>query len=146
MKNPPGANGLIYLPYLIGERTPLLDPFARAAFIGLDVTHNLEHMYRAILEGISFALRENYEIYSEDMGILVKQLAFCGGGAQNILLRKIITSNLKREILLLENPLDCAAIGDTIIASIAIGLFSFVLLWNEFFIAFVLTTRSFSKA
>jgi len=120
-KIPAGSNGLIYLPYIIGERTPLLDPFARAAFIGLDITHNLEHMYRAILEGISFALRENYEIYSEDMKILVKQLAFCGGGAQNSLLRKIIASNLKREILLLENPLDCAAIGDTIIASIAMG-------------------------
>lgn len=120
-KIPAGANGLVYLPYIIGERTPLLDPLARAAFIGLDITHNLEHMYRAILEGISFALRENLEVYQEDMKISIKQLAFCGGGAQNSLLRKIIASNLKRKILILKNPLDCAAIGDAILFSIAIG-------------------------
>ncbi|MEM4521949.1 MAG: FGGY family carbohydrate kinase [Nitrososphaeria archaeon] len=119
----PGSSGLIYLPYIIGERCPLMDPLARAAFIGLDINHGIEHMYRAILEGIGFALRENYEVYVKDMGIGISYLAFCGGGAQNTLLRKIIVSNLKVDGLLLENPIDCAALGNVMLFLKSIGFF-----------------------
>jgi len=97
---PPGSSGLLYLPYIIGERCPLLDPLARAAFIGLDMSHGIEHMYKAMLEGISFALRENYEVYVKEMDIDIRYLAFCGGGAQNTLLRKMIASNFKVDGLL----------------------------------------------
>lgn len=120
---PAGSGGLIYLPYIIGERCPLRDPLARAAFIGLDVNHGLGHMYRAILEGMSFALRENYEVYVKDMGVKIGCLTFCGGGAQNPLLRKIIVSNLKVEGLMLENPIDCAALGNTMLLLKSLGFF-----------------------
>ncbi len=120
---PPGSGGLIYLPYIIGERCPLMDPLARAAFIGLDVNHGIEHMYKAVLEGIGFALRENYEVYIKDMGVEISYLAFCGGGAQNAMLRKIIVSNLKVDGLLLENPIDCAALGNTMLFLKSIGFF-----------------------
>ncbi|MCX8188459.1 MAG: FGGY family carbohydrate kinase [Nitrososphaeria archaeon] len=120
---PPGSGGLIYLPYIIGERCPLMDPSARAAFIGLDINHGIEHIYRSVLEGIGFALRENYEVYVKDMGIRIDYLAFCGGGAENRLLRKIIVSNLKFDGLLLENPIDCAALGNVMLFLKSIGFF-----------------------
>ena len=120
---PPGSGGLLYLPYIIGERCPLLDPLARAAFIGLDMNHGVEHMYKAMLEGISFALRENYEVYVNEMGIDIRYLAFCGGGAQNALLRKMIASNFKVDSLLLENPIDCAALGNSMLLLKTLGFF-----------------------
>ncbi|MEM3404304.1 MAG: FGGY family carbohydrate kinase [Nitrososphaeria archaeon] len=120
---PAGSGGLLYLPYIIGERSPLLDPLARAAFIGLDINHGVEHLYKAILEGVSFALRENYEVYLNDMGIRIKYLAFCGGGARNMRLRKTIASNLKVEGVLLENPIDCAALGNTMLFLNSIGFY-----------------------
>ncbi|MEM2744679.1 MAG: FGGY family carbohydrate kinase [Nitrososphaerota archaeon] len=120
-KIPAGSNGLLYLPYIIGERVPILDPFARAAFIGLDINHRIEHMYRAILEGISFALRENLEVYQKDMNIKIKYLSFSGGGAENILMRKIIASNLKMKISLIENSVDCAAIGNAMLFLTSLG-------------------------
>ena len=112
---PAGSEGLLYLPYIIGERSPLLDPIARAAFIGLDINHGIEHLYKAVLEGISFALRENHEVYINDMGVKIRYLAFCGGGATNLQLRKMVASNLKVKGVLLENPIDCAALGSTML-------------------------------
>jgi glycerol kinase len=59
---PAGAEGLVFLPYLTGERTPHLDPFARGAFVGLTARHTAAHMARAVMEGVVFSLRDGLEI------------------------------------------------------------------------------------
>jgi xylulokinase len=61
----PGAEGLLFLPYLTGERTPYPDPLARGAFVGLTVRHDLAHLTRAVLEGVAFGLRDSFEEAAE---------------------------------------------------------------------------------
>ena len=77
-----GAEGLQFLPYLAGERTPHLDPHARGALIGLTLAHGRGHVVRAIMEGVTFALRDSLEIM-EQLGVPVKQVRAGGGGAKN---------------------------------------------------------------
>jgi xylulokinase len=79
---PPGAEGLYFLPYLAGERTPHLDPHARGAFIGLTLAHGRGHMVRAVLEGATMALGDCLEII-RSLGVPVKQIRVTGGGAKN---------------------------------------------------------------
>lgn len=86
---PPGAEGLTYLPYLMGERTPHLDPNARGAFIGLQYGHKKEHFVRAILEGVAFSLTDCVEAIRE-MGVDIPQLSACGGGSHSALWRQIL--------------------------------------------------------
>lgn len=85
----PGSNGLIFLPYLVGERTPYPDPNARGCFIGLTITHNRAHMTRAILEGVSFGLRDSLEILRE-LKVPIKEVRVYGGGAKSELWRQIL--------------------------------------------------------
>ncbi len=79
---PTGAEGLQFLPYLAGERTPHLDPHARGALIGLTLAHGRGHIVRSILEGVTYALRDSFEII-EGLGVPVKQVRAGGGGAKN---------------------------------------------------------------
>jgi xylulokinase len=79
---PAGAEGLQFLPYLAGERTPHLDPHARGALIGLTLAHGRGHIVRAIMEGVTYALRDSLAII-EDLGVPVKQVRAGGGGAKN---------------------------------------------------------------
>lgn len=78
----PGADELFYLPYLAGERTPHMDPFARGAFAGLSLAHDDRHMARAVIEGISFALKDSL-VLMERLGISPDQLFVVGGGARS---------------------------------------------------------------
>src|SRR5438067_7122101 len=79
---PSGADGLLWAPYLMGERTPHLDPNARAALIGLTAFHTQGHVVRAILEGVAFSLRDSFSLYSE-MGVPVRNIRLGGGGARS---------------------------------------------------------------
>src|SRR3954470_7399577 len=79
---PPGAEGLLFLPYLAGERTPHADPNARGAFVGLTMAHTRGHMTRAIMEGVTYSLRDCLEII-EERGVSVKQVRASGGGAKS---------------------------------------------------------------
>lgn len=79
---PAGAEGLQFLPYLTGERTPHLDPHARGAFVGLTLSHTRGHLTRAIMEGVTYSLRDSYAIVTE-LGVPVKQIRASGGGAKN---------------------------------------------------------------
>ena len=79
---PAGAEGLQFLPYLAGERTPHLDPRARGALIGLTLAHGRGHIVRAIMEGVTFALRDSLAII-EDLGVPVREVRAGGGGAKN---------------------------------------------------------------
>jgi len=80
----PGSEGLLFLPYLIGERTPHLDPRARGAFFGLTARHGRAHMTRALMEGVLFSLKDSLEIM-RGLGIVPAQLRATGGGARSAL-------------------------------------------------------------
>ncbi|MDF2669566.1 MAG: xylulose kinase [Paenibacillus sp.] len=79
---PPGSGGLLFTPYLVGERTPHADASIRASFIGLDAAHGLSHMTRAVLEGITFSLRQSVDILRQ-AGNRIDRMVSIGGGAKN---------------------------------------------------------------
>ncbi len=83
-----GAEGLFFLPYLTGERTPHFDPDAKGAWIGLTVRHGRSHLVRSVLEGATYAMRDSLELIRE-MGVAITQVRLSGGGARNALWRKI---------------------------------------------------------
>jgi xylulokinase len=79
---PPGAGGLLWAPYLMGERTPHLDPNARGALVGITAQHTRAHVIRAVLEGVAFSLRDTFTIFRE-LGVPVKSIRLGGGGARS---------------------------------------------------------------
>jgi xylulokinase len=85
---PPGSEGLVFLPYLTGERTPHLDPFARGAFFGLTARHRIPHLTRAVMEGVVCSLRECLELIRE-AGAPIEQIRATGGGARSGFWRRL---------------------------------------------------------
>ncbi|MBW3625060.1 MAG: xylulokinase [Armatimonadetes bacterium] len=85
---PPGSEGLVFLPYLTGERAPHPDPYARGVFFGASIRHKQEHMIRSVLEGVAYGLRDSFEIMKE-MGVPMSQVRASGGGARSSLWRQI---------------------------------------------------------
>ena len=88
-KTPIGANRLIYLPYLNGERTPHLDPDCRGVFFGLSSMHTKADIARAVMEGISYSLKDCRDIL-EEMGVKADDMMACGGGAKNAVQRQMM--------------------------------------------------------
>ena len=120
---PPGAEGLIFLPYLVGERTPLMDPEARGAFIGLSTRHGRGHLARAVMEGVTFALRQALEVSLSLSPTPVTQIIAAGGGAESTLWRGIQTDvfNLPLQKSLLTEQ---TGIGAAMLAGIGTGVYS----------------------
>ena len=87
-KAPPGCDGLLWAPYLMGERTPYLDPAARGMLVGLTASHRRSHVIRAILEGVAFSLRDTFTIFRE-MEVPVTKIRLGGGGARSPLWRQV---------------------------------------------------------
>ena len=87
-KVPPASDGLLWTPYLLGERTPHLDPEARAAFVGIHAGHTRNHFVRAVMEGVAFSLQDTFTLFAE-LGIPVKGVRLGGGGARGKLWRRI---------------------------------------------------------
>ena len=87
-KIPAGSDGVLWAPYLMGERTPHLDPHARAALVGLAASHTCGHVVRAILEGVAFSLKDSFSIF-EEMQVPVGSVRLGGGGARSALWRQI---------------------------------------------------------
>jgi xylulokinase len=87
-KVPPASDGLLWTPYLLGERTPHLDPEARAAFVGIHAGHTRNHFVRAVMEGVAFSLQDTFTLFAE-LGIPVKGVRLGGGGARGKLWRQI---------------------------------------------------------
>jgi xylulokinase len=85
---PPGSEGLVFLPYLSGERTPHLDPAARGAFVGLTTRHGIPHLTRAVMEGVVFSLRDSLEIM-RGLAVPMEQIRATGGGARSVLWREL---------------------------------------------------------
>ncbi|MCB2307909.1 xylulokinase [Clostridium estertheticum] len=116
-----GSKGLIYLPYLMGERTPYSDPDAKGSFIGLNITHTRGDMTRSILEGVCFGLRDSLEIL-KSMGVEVKEVRVSGGGSKSTLWKQILASvfNLKVSSI---NSKEGPAYGAAILAAVGCGLY-----------------------
>lgn len=121
---PPGAEGLIFLPYLSGERTPHKDPYARGAFIGLSLKHTRAHMARAVLEGVAFAMRDSLEIIRE-MGVPIEQVRASGGGARSALWRQI-QADVNKTPLVTTNIDEGPAYGAALLATVETGLYKSV--------------------
>jgi xylulokinase len=120
----PGAEGLLFLPYLSGERTPHKDPFAKGAFIGLSLRHTRSHMARAVLEGVAFGMRDSLEIIRE-MGVPIDQVRASGGGARSALWRRI-QADVNQAPLVLINVDEGPAYGAALLATAATGLYGSV--------------------
>jgi len=118
---PPGAEGLLFLPYLTGERTPHADPHARGAFVGLTTRHHLGHLTRAVLEGVSFGLRDSLELM-RGLGIRSEQVRVSGGGARSALWRQILADVFETEIVTL-NVTQGAAYGAALLAGVGVGVY-----------------------
>ena len=113
---PAGADGLLWTPYLMGERTPHLDPEARAVLAGLTASHTRGHIVRAILEGVAFSLKDTFTIFDE-MNVPVKNIRLGGGGARSRLWRQIQADVYGHEIEIVEAE-EGAAYGAAILAGV----------------------------
>jgi xylulokinase len=117
---PTGAEGVLWAPYLMGERTPHLDASARAALLGLSTSHKRSHVVRAILEGVAFSLRDTLTIFAE-MGVPVGKIRLGGGGAKSVLWRQIQADVYGRDVEVLEAE-EGAAYGAAILAGVGAGV------------------------
>jgi xylulokinase len=117
---PPGSDGLLWTPYLMGERTPHLDAHARAALIGLTASHTRGHVIRAILEGVTFSLRDTFTIFAE-MQVPVSRIRLGGGGAQSRLWRQIQADVYGHDVEIVEAE-QGAAYGAAILAGVGAGI------------------------
>ena len=115
----PGAEGLLFLPYLTGERCPHPDPNARGAFVGLTLRHGKAHMTRAVLEGVSFGLRDSLELI-RTLGVPIEQVRASGGGARSPLWRQIQADVFGTELVLI-NVTEGAAFGAALLAGVGVG-------------------------
>jgi len=117
--SPPGANGLLFLPYFSGERTPIHDPQAKGTWFGLNLTHTRGDMFRAVLEGIAHGTNHVFEAYRE-VGEVPKRLLGVGGGTKNEIWLKA-TSDISGLTQILCDTTVGAAYGNAFLASVAIG-------------------------
>jgi xylulokinase len=121
----PGSDGLFYLPYLTGERTPHPDPLARGAFVGLTVRHKRAHMTRAVLEGVAYGLRDSFELMKQAGIADIQQVRISGGGAKSPLWRQILADVFGAELVTV-NTAEGAAYGAALLAATGTGAFASV--------------------
>ena len=123
-KIPAGSEGLIFLPYLMGERTPYSDPYAKGCFIGLNITHTRAHMTRAILEGVAFGLKDSLQLV-RNLNIPINEVRVSGGGAKSKLWRQILADIFEARIDMI-NSVDGPSYGAAVLAAVGAGRFSSV--------------------
>lgn len=123
-KIPPGADGLLWTPYLLGERTPHLDSSARAALVGLTASHTRGHIVRAILEGVAFSLRDTFTLFQE-MNVPVQSIRLGGGGARSLLWRQIQADVYGHSVELVAAE-EGAAYGAALLAGVGAGVWTSV--------------------
>jgi xylulokinase len=119
----PGSEGLIFLPYLTGERTPHPDPLARGAFVGLTVRHTQAHLTRALLEGVAFGLRDSFELMKRVGLGKTLQVRVSGGGARSPIWRQILADVLGVELVTV-NTTEGAAFGAALLAGVGVGVWA----------------------
>jgi xylulokinase len=118
---PPGAEGVTFLPYLQGERTPHRDASMRAAFLGLSLAHSRAHLTRAVIEGVCFALRDSVSILAE-LGLSPNSMLLTGGGARVPLLRRL-QSEIFGVPVCTVNREEGPAYGAALLAAVGAGAF-----------------------
>ena len=118
----PGGDGLLFLPYLTGERTPHPDPHARGAWVGLTIRHRREHLTRAVLEGVAFGLKDSFTLISEAGLGSIRQARVSGGGAKSPFWRQILADVLDVELVTV-NTTEGAAFGAALLAGVGAGIF-----------------------
>jgi xylulokinase len=121
---PPGADGVLWAPYLMGERTPYCDPNVRAALIGLAASHGRGHIIRAVMEGVAFSLRDTFSIFSE-LGVPVERIVLGGGGARSTLWRQIQADVYGRAVQTVAAE-EGAAYGAALLAGVGAGVWTSV--------------------
>ncbi len=119
---PPGASGLLFLPYLLGERSPHWNPLARAAFVGLAMPHGRAELARVVLEGVAFNLRHILDIL-QGQGVQVEAMRLIGGGSQSALWRQILADVYNLPILRLNLSAGATALGAAIAGGVGVGLY-----------------------
>jgi xylulokinase len=117
---PAGCEGLLFLPYLSGERTPYPDPLARGAFIGLTIRHTRAHITRAVLEGVAFGLKDSFTLIQNAGLGSITQVRASGGGTKGALWRQILASVLEAELVTV-NTAEGAAFGVALLAGVGAG-------------------------
>lgn len=118
---PIGADGLIYLPYLMGERSPHPDPDCRGVFFGLSAIHTRAHLIRAVMEGVAFSQGECVDVFSE-MGVKIGDMMVCGGGARSPLWRQMLSDIYGCKVSTLQSE-QGGALGAAILAGVGAGLY-----------------------
>lgn len=121
---PPGSEGLVFLPYLSGERTPHADPYARGAFVGLTLRHHRGHLIRAVMEGVALGMRDSLEIL-RGMGLPVTQIRVSGGGARSPLWRQILADVLNTDVVTV-TATEGAAFGAALLGGVGINVYQTV--------------------
>ncbi|MDR2440076.1 MAG: xylulokinase [Planctomycetaceae bacterium] len=120
-KTPPGGEGLYFLPYLSGERTPHADPFARGCFVGLTLVHGRGHLVRSIMEGVTYSMRDSLEIF-QGLGIPIKQIRASGGGSKSPFWRQIQADVFGQHVVTI-NSEEGPALGVALLAAVGAGAF-----------------------
>ena len=119
-----GDNHVFFLPYLMGERSPLNDPLARGTFTGLTMDTTRADMTQAVFEGVSFAIRDSFEV-AKALGVDIKSSKVCGGGAKSPLWRKILANILNIELEIIESE-EGPALGGAMLAAVGCGVYASV--------------------
>jgi len=121
----PGANKLLFAPWLSGERAPVLDHYARGAFIGLSISHNKSHLARAVMEGVAYQLRWIIESM-ENIGHTIHEINAIGGGSTSEIWTRIISDVTGWPLNIMEYPLEAGALGAALTTAVALRKYSSV--------------------
>jgi len=116
-----GSEGIIFLPYLLGERSPYMNPQAKGVFFGLSLKHHRAHLIRAIMEGVVFALRDCMEVF-EELGIKIERVIASGGGAKSKVWRQMQADIFNKEISMTQS-IEQTAMGTAILAGVGVGIY-----------------------
>jgi xylulokinase len=119
---PAGCEGLYFMPYLTGERTPHPDPLARGAWVGLTIRHTRPHVTRAVLEGVSYGIKDSFTLIQRASTAEIQQVRISGGGAKSPVWRQIMADILGIELVTV-NTTEGAAFGAALLAAVGSGFF-----------------------
>jgi xylulokinase len=119
-----GAQGLFWLPYLMGERTPHLDPIARGGWIGLTAKHTRADLIRALIEGVSYSQRDCLDIIQQ-LGVAAESVRVSGGGGKSAFWRQVLASILEKPVVTLETQ-EGSAHGAALLALVGTGAYASV--------------------
>ncbi len=117
-----GSNKLIYLPYLMGERTPYMDPDCRGVFFGLSASHSRKHLIRAVMEGVTFSLYDSVRIF-EGLGVRFPEMLVGGGGARSKVWRGMLADVFNSQVKTLHSS-ESPSYGSAILASVGTGIYA----------------------